>query len=104
MTEGADLTTARAVKDDDDYAPWQKWSLISNQSDIFEWKNDSFSDYEMQLMMQNDAFAQTTGYRLSNLTGDMFNLHYDYWIQSRFEFTSGVDGYNVNDNISKIAH
>ena len=79
-------------KDDDDYAPYQKWSLLANQSDVFDWQNHSFSEYNMELMMMRDAFAQSSGYDVNNLTGHSYTEHYDYWIQSIFKFTSENDG------------
>ena len=79
-------------KDDDDYAPFQKWSLIANQSDVFDWQNHSFSEYNMELMMMRDSFAQSSGYDVNNLTGHSYTEHYDYWIQSIFKFTSENDG------------
>lgn len=52
------MTTTRLVNDDDDYASRQIWTLAKNDSNIFNWTNDTFLEYNMELMMQSDAFAQ----------------------------------------------
>ena len=104
LTERSSLTTARAVNEDDDFASRQKWTLAANNSNIFEWQNDTFSDYEMEIMMQSDAFAQSSSYHLDEMSGDFRHSHYDYWIESIFEYTSQDHDYDVEKNICNTEH
>ena len=38
------------------------------------------------------------------MTGEFKNAHYDYWVQSFFEWTSDGDNYNVQENICNTEH
>ena len=47
--------------------------------------------------MQRDAFAQSESYDVDEFNGDIHHEHYDYWIQSFFEYkTRGVIKYTDN--------